>query len=689
MTNLRPAIAIFSAMALAGILLPFSGGVALAETGCQCYCVAVKNELATGAGSGYGAPVATTVPKTGTPADIGSVSGADLQAAQNACRDKCADPKQVAVPQGADYNQWNKCTQAGCWCKGKDGPYLKEQNSQEGCKETCKSLGQEFAGWGNTLPSVGSSGTGGACPPGGLWTQEECNKAVNEDGVKIGLWDPPSGIDKGPYCFYNNTPIKIGVSIGGLTQATLAQYLAAAYRLGLGVAAVLAVIFIMVGGFRYMSAAGGAGIEAGKEMIKNAVVGLVLAALSYTLLQTVNPDILKLTLPRVNLVKSCTMVVDCGTRKDQKTCEDNSKDSTKRCMWITSQSICVDNSVNQADAMGKIGGECKKNAAGEFECAGGMCVNIGGNNYRCTTGDTCQPCVNDTPMLNGAVDPNGKGGCQAKGGLPVMCIDNQCAQINPAKPPTATSYSKDNYLSCSNTRCSSDSDCASGKCNSSHYCSTPNQGTRCATDNDCDTKQGFKCTQLGENPVKYCCDSGDPQGCLGCNNDSDCSATKSMFCMTEERFSFVNKERSISEDYVKRCVGLFSDGDPCAGSGSNTANAMCKSNQCFNDACSGDAKTVDCSANSSAIRSGKYRDADEYCQYTLGVEYFCADNRFWPAAMRENPNYGKVGLCVKKTAKGQLCCNDVECGSGTVCTNEPDGGTCQAGTLNKSPGMCD
>lgn len=150
------------------------------------------------------------------------------------------------------------------------------------------------------------------------WTDAECAKA--------------GGTFASGNCYAQPASVELGVSIGGLTQANLSQYLATAYRMGLGIAAVLAVIFIMIGGFRYLAAAGGGQVEEGKGMIKNAIIGLILAILSYTLLQTVNPNLTALQLPPVKMVKSKAMDTAgktssmakgsaCWTGSDQEACK--------------------------------------------------------------------------------------------------------------------------------------------------------------------------------------------------------------------------------------------------------------------------------------------------------------------------------------------------------------------------------
>lgn len=91
----------------------------------------------------------------------------------------------------------------------------------------------------------------------------------------------------------------------------ISVYLAAAYKLGVGIAGVLSVIMIMVGGFIWLVSAGDSGkIKQGKSMITNAVVGLLLTVGSYTALQVINPDLTNLKGLRVTLVKPIELEIN-------------------------------------------------------------------------------------------------------------------------------------------------------------------------------------------------------------------------------------------------------------------------------------------------------------------------------------------------------------------------------------------
>ena len=82
--------------------------------------------------------------------------------------------------------------------------------------------------------------------------------------------------------------------IGGtVKQGELGQYLNNVFKLGIGVASGLAVIYITVGGVQYMIGASAGQKEKGREKITGAVGGLLLALGAFVILNTINPDLLE------------------------------------------------------------------------------------------------------------------------------------------------------------------------------------------------------------------------------------------------------------------------------------------------------------------------------------------------------------------------------------------------------------
>ncbi len=81
---------------------------------------------------------------------------------------------------------------------------------------------------------------------------------------------------------------KVDVAGGGL-----GGYLNGLYRAGIAIATGLALIMIVVGGLEYVSVDSIQGKSNGRERIKNALLGLLLALTSYIILRQINPNLLK------------------------------------------------------------------------------------------------------------------------------------------------------------------------------------------------------------------------------------------------------------------------------------------------------------------------------------------------------------------------------------------------------------
>ncbi|MCX6813991.1 MAG: hypothetical protein NT078_02165 [Candidatus Azambacteria bacterium] len=78
----------------------------------------------------------------------------------------------------------------------------------------------------------------------------------------------------------------------------LPSYINYLFIFGLGLITILALGQMMLGGIKYILAAGNAAtIEDAKETIKQALIGLGLLLVSYLLLRTINPDLVNLRNP--------------------------------------------------------------------------------------------------------------------------------------------------------------------------------------------------------------------------------------------------------------------------------------------------------------------------------------------------------------------------------------------------------
>ena len=78
----------------------------------------------------------------------------------------------------------------------------------------------------------------------------------------------------------------------------LSSYLVGLYNFLLSVVGIVAVLMLVIGGMRYISAVGNpAAISSAKDIIYNAFFGLLLALLSWVIVSTMNPDVLYIKKP--------------------------------------------------------------------------------------------------------------------------------------------------------------------------------------------------------------------------------------------------------------------------------------------------------------------------------------------------------------------------------------------------------
>ncbi|MBP9864043.1 hypothetical protein KBC54_01155 [Patescibacteria group bacterium] len=84
---------------------------------------------------------------------------------------------------------------------------------------------------------------------------------------------------------------QVSVQKDSIQIGFLGAYINGVYNFLLGIVVITAAVMIVYGGFKYIIAATGAGIQDGKERIKDAVLGLILVFASSTLLKVMNPSL--------------------------------------------------------------------------------------------------------------------------------------------------------------------------------------------------------------------------------------------------------------------------------------------------------------------------------------------------------------------------------------------------------------
>ncbi|MBT6955534.1 MAG: hypothetical protein HN991_04290, partial [Candidatus Jacksonbacteria bacterium] len=81
--------------------------------------------------------------------------------------------------------------------------------------------------------------------------------------------------------------------------AALSVFLNNFYKLAIVIAAMAAVLMLVVGGYKWIFAGGNSSVvDSAKKTIKGAILGLVIALLSYSILQIVNPNTLDVSISK-------------------------------------------------------------------------------------------------------------------------------------------------------------------------------------------------------------------------------------------------------------------------------------------------------------------------------------------------------------------------------------------------------
>ena len=123
------------------------------------------------------------------------------------------------------------------------------------------------------------------------------------------------------YCYAQQEPVPLTIRIGSIREVVdLGAYIQAVYTYAIGVAAVLAAVMMMIGGIQWLTAAGDSGrVSSAKGRITNAVIGLLLTIFAWVFLNTINPSLVRLQMPRIPMVKKAGFVT-CDQFKMQKAC---------------------------------------------------------------------------------------------------------------------------------------------------------------------------------------------------------------------------------------------------------------------------------------------------------------------------------------------------------------------------------
>ncbi|MBI4142979.1 hypothetical protein HY480_03840 [Candidatus Uhrbacteria bacterium] len=238
------------------------------------------------------------------------------------------------------------------------------------------------------------------------WPQAQCTTAG-------GTFDATSGSCGAPgwgYCFVQK-PIKIAIDIPGVQGkqvADLREYLIRIYQYGIVVAAILAVVVIMIGGVIWLTSGGADRLKTAQQWIGNAIIGLLLVLGSYVLLQTINPDLVRLQLPRTLMLRPISLgakfcsLVDPNTQVLQRTTVIPTSDYAQLPCGETYKTT----------------GAAQKTCFGDFCPTGSVCIPTGTTTFRCESGTIGGEVVGDgVAFLDNNIE------------LHVVCADGSTHQL--------------------------------------------------------------------------------------------------------------------------------------------------------------------------------------------------------------------------------------------------------------------
>ncbi|MFH1621131.1 MAG: pilin [Patescibacteria group bacterium] len=94
----------------------------------------------------------------------------------------------------------------------------------------------------------------------------------------------------------------VDVTGGKAYQPFLAQYISAVYNYAVGISVIATTVAIVYGGFLYIVGSAATSVSRGKEWIINALIGLFLILGMHTILSTLNPKLVEMSVLGVNIV---------------------------------------------------------------------------------------------------------------------------------------------------------------------------------------------------------------------------------------------------------------------------------------------------------------------------------------------------------------------------------------------------
>src|SRR3989338_829662 len=210
---------------------------------------------------------------------------------------------------------------------------------------------------------------------------KECDRLRGYfDSTELTAGKSPGGDPEGVRCYAGGEPIKLGVRVGGQQFVPdLGAYIRIVYRWAVPFAAILAVVVIMVAGLMWIVSGAADQKATAQQWIRNALIGLLLALGSYVILQTINPDLVALRLPRAYIVRQIPAgALWCSSDPPETRFSMDLPTSPSGYTKTASEILC--------DTKAYAAGRGKQQCAGDVCPSGKVCVlQEGGRQYMCVS----------------------------------------------------------------------------------------------------------------------------------------------------------------------------------------------------------------------------------------------------------------------------------------------------------------
>jgi hypothetical protein len=209
----------------------------------------------------------------------------------------------------------DKETQEPCVGKPAETPFLVKKGeflTREECEAVCSPREANHnvcAGHLAPIEAVDSGSAAGQSTAKAEALQMTCfnpEECAKQDGVFEAFGECRGGKGR---CYAQAPVITLNVPFGGVAQVRgFDEYIVTAYRYLLSVLVVVVTVMFIYGAFRYLVGSSIGGVQRGKQIMVDAVIGMLLVLSATTILRTINPALTNLNPLKVYMINTAQYV---------------------------------------------------------------------------------------------------------------------------------------------------------------------------------------------------------------------------------------------------------------------------------------------------------------------------------------------------------------------------------------------